>query len=175
MSKRDQMRELFDKADKVKPIIEKDGQVYVSFEDAAVLNSINSYEGKGTGMQVRNKDGSLASTGKTVHAISPDRFFDNRYKKKNKTTMLVVSGHDNDGYRCIKEQEKGNIFIRNVPCYVFVRDAESGELRLDKVITVSDSEFISDFTNRLSNKAFAELLPMIIAFGSDLSVDDMPI
>lgn len=178
MSKRDEMRELYEKEDKVKKFAEKDGAVYVSFEDAAVLNSLNAYDPKGTGIQLRNRDGSLASTGKTVHAVNPDYFFLNRYKVKGtgaSRRMLVVSGHEPTGWRCITEQQKGKIFIKTIPCYVFYRDAESKELVLEKVATVSDSEFISDFTNTLDNKSMAEILPLITEKGNDVTASSMPI
>ena len=174
MDIRNKFAELFDKADKVKPMAEKDGQVFVTFDEASTLNSLNMMNEAKTGMQLRNRDGSLASTGKTVHAINPDYFFLNRYKKKNKTTLLVVSGHEEVGYRCIREQETGKIHIKTIPCYVFVR-TDSGELKIDKVATVSDTEFISDFTNTLTHKAFAELLPMITSYGEELTADEMPI
>ena len=174
MSVESKFKELFAKADKVKPMAEKDGQVYVTFDEASTLNNINMLNKENTGMQVRNKDGSIASTGKTVHAINPEYFFLNRYKKKNKTTMLVVSGHEEVGYRCIKEQESGSVFVKTIPCYVFVR-GDDGELKLDKLSTVSDSEFISDFTNTLTHKAFAEILPMITQYGKGMTADEMPI
>lgn len=177
MSKREAMRELFDKADKVKPMAEKDGQVYVTFDEAATLNSINSYEGKGTGQQVRNHDGSLASTGKTVHAVNPDYFFANRYKvkgAKGNQKMHIVSGHEPIGFRAIKEQEQGKIFIKTIPCYVIAR-GEDGKLALEKVATVSDSEFISDFTHTLNHESMAEILPLIANSGTSMTADDMPI
>ncbi len=177
MDIRSKFAELFDKADKVKPMAEKDGQVYVTFDEASTLNSLNMMNDSKTGMQIRNKDGSLASTGKTVHAINPDYFFANRYKvvgKPGSKKLLVVSGHDDTGYRCIKEQETGSVHVKTIPVYVFVRD-ENNELTLDKVATVSDSEFISDFTNTLTHKAFAELLPMITSYGTGRTADELPI
>ena len=173
MSKRENLRQLFEDADKVVPIAEKDGQKICTFADAATLNSVNAYEGEGTGVQVRNPDGSVASTGKTVHAINPNYFFANRYKVKAKK-MYVVSGHEPNGFRCINEQERGRIHIKTVPCYVFSRN-EKGELELEKVITVSDTEFISDFTHTLNNKSMAELLPMITSYGNEITADEMPI
>lgn len=177
MSKREQMRELFDRADKIVPMAEKDGQVFVDFDEASVLNSVNSYEGGGTGMQVRNPDGTLASTGKTVHAMNPNYFFANRYKvrgSKGREKMYVVAGHEPMGFRCIQEQEKGKLHIKTVPCYVFMRN-EEGNLYIEKVTTISDTEFISDFTNTLNNKSMAELLPMITSYGTELTADEMPI
>ena len=176
-TKRETMRQLFEDADKIVPMAQKDGQVYVDFNDASVLNSVNAYEGGGTGVQVRNPDGSLASTGKTVHAMNPNYFFANRYRlkgAKGNQRLLVVSGHEPTGFRCIQEQARGRIHIKTIPVYVFRRD-EDGNLNLEKSETVSDTEFISDFTHTLNNKSMAELLPMITSFGNDMSADDMPI
>ena len=173
MSKRERMRELYEKADNVKPYAEKDGNVYVSFADAAVLNSVNAEEPHGTGLQTRNPDGTLASSGKRVHAINPDYFFANRYKLKGKK-LHVVSGHEPTGYRCIKEQSSGRVFVKTIPVYVIARD-ENKELVLERVTTISDSEFISDFTNTLDHKSMAEILPLITQHGNEMTADSMPI
>lgn len=173
MTKLEETRELLEKADRVKPIAEKDGHTYVTFEDAATLNNVHKYNGVDTGIQKRNRDGSLASTGKTVHAVNPEYWFANRYKVKGKK-LYVVSGHEPTGFRCIKEQEKGIIHVKSIPCYVFARD-ESKQLVLEKVATVADSEFVSDFTAKLSNSAFAELLPMITSHSSGMTSDELPI
>ena len=173
MSKRERMRELYEKADKVRPFAEKDGQLYVSFEDASVLNSVNAEEPSGTGLQTRNVDGSLASTGKRVHAVNPDYFFANRFMVKGKK-LHVVSGHDPIGYRCIREQSSGHVFVKTIPVYIFSRN-EDKELVLERVSTISDSEFISDFTKTLDHKSMAELLPLITEHGNDMTADSMPI
>lgn len=170
---REERRILYDKADNVKPLAEKDGQVWVSFEDASVLNSVNAEDPKGTGLQLRNADGSLASTGKTVHAVNPDYFFLNRYKVKGKK-LHIVSGHEPTGYRCIREQSKGHIFVKTIPVYIISRD-EDKNLVLEKVATVSDTEFISDFTNMLDHKSMAEVLPLITQHGNEMTADSMPI
>lgn len=184
MSKRDEMRELYARADKVRPLAEKDGQVIVTFEDAATLNSIEAFDPQtGTGEQVRNADGSIASTGKRVHAINPDYFYLNRFKVKGagaSRKLYVVSGHEPTGFRCIREQEKGKVFIKTIPCYVFSRekteDKESvGKLILEKVTTISDTEFISEFTGTLDNASMAELLPMITKYGTNRTAEAMPI
>lgn len=166
------MKELYQKVDEIRPFAEKDGEVWVSFEDAATLNSYNADE-PNTGMQTRNADGTLASTGKTVHAVNPDYFFANRYKVKGKK-MILVSGHTSDGYRCIKEQSSGRVFLKTIPAYVIARDAE-GKLFLEKQTVISDTEFISEFTNKLDNKSMAEVLPLITVVSGDMSADTMPI
>lgn len=171
MGKKERMRELYQAVDNVKPLAEKDGEVWVTFSDAAVLNSYNADEPK-TGMQTRNADGTLASTGKTVHAVNPDYFFANRYKVKGKK-MILVSGHTTDGYRCIKEQSSGRVFLKTIPAYVIARDSD-GKLALEKQTVISDTEFISEFTNKLDNKSMAEILPLITEI-KDMSADTMPI
>lgn len=172
-SKRDRMRQLYDKADKIKPMAEKDGQVFVTFDEAATLNSLNAEEPHGTGMQTRNADGSIASTGKTVHAVNPDYFFANRYMVKGKK-MHVVSGHEPIGYRCIKEQNSGHVFVKSIPVYVIARD-EDKNLVLERVTTISDSEFISDFTKTLDHESMAKILPLITEHGDGMTADSMPI
>ena len=171
-SKKERMKALYEAVDNVKPLAEKDGEVFVTFEDAAVLNSYNADEPK-TGMQTRNKDGSLASTGKTVHAVNPDYFFMNRYKVKGKK-LIIVSGHTSDGYRCIKEQSSGRVFLKTIPAYIIARDTD-GKLYLEKQTVISDTEFISEFTNKLDNKSMAEILPLITSNGSEMTADSMPI
>lgn len=171
MSRRERMKELYQKVDEVRPLAEKDGEMFVTFEDAAILNSYNADE-PNTGMQTRNPDGSLASTGKRVHAVNPDYFFMNRYKVKGKK-MILVSGHTSDGYRCIKEQNSGRVFLKTIPAYIIARNSD-GELYLEKQTVISDTEFISEFTNKLDNKSMAEILPLITAV-SDMSADAMPI
>ena len=155
-------------------IAEKDGEVYVSFEDAAVLNSANSFVGnKGTGMRTYNRDGSLASTGKRVHAM-PSSYWLNRYKVKAKK-MYVVSGHDVDGYRLIMEQKEGRCHIKTIPCYVIARD-ENKNLYLEKVTTISSTEFLSEFTNELNKELAAEIQPLILNAGAEMSqTNEMPI
>ena len=172
MGRKERMKELYEKVDNVRPFAEKDGEVYVSFEDAAVLNSFNADEPQ-TGMQTRNADGTLASTGKTVHAVNPDYFFLNRYKVKGKK-LIVVSGHTTDGYRCIKEQAQGRVFLKTIPAYIIARDSD-GNLFVEKQTVISDTEFISEFTNRLDNKSMAEILPLLTSNGSEMTADSMPI
>lgn len=171
-SKKERMKELYEKVDNVRPLAEKNGEVFVTFEDAAVLNSYNADE-PDTGLQTRNPDGSLARTGKRVHAVNPDYFFMNRYKVKGKK-LILVSGHTTDGYRCIKEQASGRVFLKSIPAYIISRDSD-GNLNLEKQTVISDTEFISEFTNKLDNKSMAEILPLITSNGSEMTADSMPI
>lgn len=169
-----EIAELYEKADKIKPLAEKNGEIYVTFEDASVINSINAMDQKGTGIQTRNRDGSIASSGKRVHAINPDYFFANRCMKKGKK-LYVVSGHEPNGYRCIKEQQSGSTFIKTIPVYVVVRD-EEGNLKIDNLTNTDEKTFIAEYTNILSNALMAEIMPLIVAYGdAQTQLDKMPI
>ena len=175
-ARREQISNLYDAVDKIQPIAQKeDGSVIVDFADAAAINSLNAFEGNhGTGMQTRNADGTLASTGKRVHAINPDYFFLNRVKKKGKK-LYVVSGHEPSGYRCIREQANGRTFIKSIPCYVITRDSD-GNLCCESRTTIGEREFIEEFNDSLSNALMAEILPLIVSVGEKLSaIDKMPI
>lgn len=180
MSKKSEMLEMLTKEQEIREnriIAEKDGQVYVSFPDAAVLNSANAYEPKGTGMRTYNRDGSLASTGKTVHAVNPNYFFMNRYMVKGSGAnkrLYIVSGHTPEGYRLIKEQNTGRCYIKTVPVAVVGRDAD-GNLFLDEISTVPEADFIGKFTKQLKNKDMAEILPLIVDHGIEMTADEMPI
>lgn len=176
MSKKEEMLAMLEQEKEIyekRIIAEKDGGVYVSFEDAAVLNSANAYDPKGTGMRTYNRDGSLASTGKKVHAV-PDSYWLNRYKVKAKK-MYVVSGHDVDGYRLIMEQKEGRCHIKTIPCYIIARD-ENKELYLEKVTTITANEFLSDFTGELNKELAAEIQPLILNAGVEYTTtNEMPI
>lgn len=168
------MRETFENFEKVKPIAEKNGTKIVSYEDAKTLSDMEMYERTpDTGDRTFNPDGSLARTRVLTAAINPDKRFNNRYRIKGKIgdrKMQVVVD-----YRALKEQSSGQIYLKNIPCYEIGRD-ENGNLKLEKVITVSDTEFISDFTDKLSVDVMAQVAPLIEEHGADISTTNaMPI
>ena len=181
MATRDEMLAMLEEDKEIREkriIADKDGQVYVNFHDAAVLNSAESYSPDGTGLREYNPDVSLASTGKTIHAMNPDFYFMNRYRVKRpsgRDQMWVVSGHTPEGFRLIKEQATGKCFMHSIPVAVIMRDKETKELYLDRMTTVTEAEFISDFTKTLDNKSMAEILPLIVNHGAEISADEMPI
>lgn len=171
--------ETLTRAAEIKPIAEVNGVKVVSFEDAAVLANAEGYEPTpDTGLRTFNPDGTLARTRKLTSAINPDVYFDNRYKLKGKLgkEMWIVSAFTPSGYRAITEQARGQIFLKNIPCHVLVRDETTKELKVDRVENVSDAEFVSDFTNKLSNELMARVQKVISEFGAELTAHKtMPI
>jgi len=182
MGKNEEIRALLNEAEEImqhRVIAEKDGEIYVTPHDAAILNSAAAMEGEGTGMRTYNPDGSICGTGKKIHAVNPDYFFANRYKISgkpgSKKMNLVCGARDNDSFLAIMYGQKdGRLRVSYLPCYVFSRNDE-GKIVLEKVTTVSASEFISDFHNSLNHKDMAEILPQIFEGGNDVTAESMPI
>lgn len=161
--------ETMQKAQEVQPIGEKDGVKVVTFEDAVALNDADMLEPKqGVRTRAYNPDGTLARTSRMTTAMNVESYFINRFKLKAKKLNVVVD------YRAIKEQATGACYLKQIPCYVFGRD-EANNLVLEKVTTVGDTEFISDYINTLEPGAMAQLLPLIAAHGTNQTTSELPI
>lgn len=168
------MREVIEsERQKVKPIAVRNGVKVVTYEDAKKLTDLEMYaRTPDTGDRTFNPDGSLART-RTLHtAINPERRFANRYRIKGKPgerkMQIVVD------YQAIKEQATGRVYRKLIPCYEVVR--EDNEYKVVSVVTVSDAEFISDFTNKLSVELMMKIAPIIDEYGADISSTNvMPI
>ena len=74
MTKRERMRELYEKADNIKPFAEKNGQLYVSFEDASVLNSLNQDKVAMLGRGLANETDNALQFNKGKARLSAWRF-----------------------------------------------------------------------------------------------------
>lgn len=144
-----------------------DGEQYVSFEDYVNCTVADVVEKRDLGLFEKNPDGSPAGTSKRWVAVSMEQLFLNRYSVKDGKLYVVTD------WWCISEQQSGRIPIKNIPCYVIER--KDKDLALDKVITVSDQEFLTDFTGVLDNKAMAQVLPLISRAGQATTKDKMPI
>lgn len=163
------VREILDAANKVEPIAEKDGKKIVTFEDAAALANMEGVEPTPkTGMRTYNPDGSLAKIRTRASAINPANYFANRYYMTQKRLKVVVD------WRAIQEQASGQVYISNIPAYVFMRD-EKGNLFIEKIETISDAEFVSKYTDQLNEDAMKQIAPLIANYGSDVTATELPI
>lgn len=149
------MREILDIAENAKPIAKVNGKEAVTFEDYMALASADNINNTDLGLTKFNPDGTPACTNVKRVAINVENFFINRYKLVRKTLWIVVD------YYCISEQASGKIPYKQVPCYVISR-GEDGNLKLDKMTTVSDTEFLADFTHSLDREAMTEILPLLV-------------
>lgn len=167
-------RELLQKADEVNVYAEEHGSRLVSFEDAAILGAADSIEGKiDTGMRKLNPDGTLARSKARTVAINLEAYTNNRFRTKRakdgKELQIVID------YRAIVDLQMGRtIYTSKVPVHVIIRD-EAGNLKYVKTITVSDSEFVSEFTNKLGVNEMLEILPLLNNAGNEVSESEMPI
>lgn len=162
------MQEIIRNAEKVKPVgMTENGAKIVSFEDQRSMSQLNIVEGGDFGQMTMNADGTVARPYAPYLAVNLDSFYINRYKKVGKKLYIVTD------YRAIKEQATGMVYAKTIPCYVVAR-GEDGKLFLEKVVNVSDTDFIADFTHTLKHEAMQEVLP-VLAGGGEVTADELSI
>lgn len=175
------MREILERADKVKPIAEHDGVKVVSPEDAIALQeeqmlAIQSKEDVDLGDYELNPDGTIARTRGTILAINEERRLMNKFRVKGKGRKLLQVVTD---YRAVKEHSRGTVYLANVPVYEFVReeteDGEKGDLVLVSQTTVPDKVFLTEFQDSLDNASMYEVLEAVTRNQEDVSKKEMPI
>lgn len=162
------MRDILQAAEKVEPIAQRNGVKVVSFDDSTVMAQADLTNGVDLGNRIVNPDGTIARSRAPYAAVNLENFYANRYRKIGKVLRVVVD------YRAIKEQASGRVYLKQIPCYEIARDEKSGELELKKVCTISDTEFIGDYTHKLNREAMAQILPLITG-GIDVTADDISI
>ena len=143
------------RAEEIEPLYEQNGVKVVSFEDQRAAAQAEITEGVDLGNRTVNPDGTIARSRTKYAAINPDYLYMNRYKKIGTKLVLVTD------YRAIKEQSRGRVYLRQIPAYVISRNPDTKELVLDKVITVSDTEFIGEYTRQLSPAAMKQIIPLL--------------
>ena len=149
------LRELLDKVENIKPIASRNGVKIVSFEEQRDLAQAEKLQNPG-GLNVLefNEDGSLSSTPTRYAAVNIDTFYRNRFKKVDDEVWIVTD------YRAIKEQASGRVYAKRIPAFVIKRGANK-KLVLSRMVTISDDEFISDFTHILNRETMEEILPLL--------------
>lgn len=171
------MKETLDKASTVKPIANRNGSKIVSYEDATVLVQAQMMEEQygatvDLGDREINPDGTVGRSRSNILAINEDRRLANLYRVAGKQgggkkLQVVID------YRAVTEHDTGQVYIARIPVYEFERVDK--ELKMVGMTTVSDEDFISKFTARLSNKAMYEVLAAINENTEEVGVDEMPI
>lgn len=162
-----ELRELLDRAEKITPVKVENGIKIVSFEnqrDAATMDAMNQ-----TGLDTVqfNPDGTVARTPVKFAAVNLDSYYINRYKRVKDAYYVV-----ND-YRAIREQADGSVYLKVIPAFVIKRN-EQKQLYLEKVVTISDTEFVTDFVHSLNRESMAQILPLIVN-GVGITTDDLAI
>ena len=167
------MTEIIEKSKKVKPIGQRNGINIVSFEEQVAAAQADIMNRTDMGIVKMNQDGTVAQTPTRYAAVNMDSYYINRYKLvkgrgNGKDKMLIVTD-----YRAITEQASGRVYAKQIPAYLIGRN-DAGELELEKTVTVSDAEFVAEFTHTLKREAMAEILPLLTA-GVDVTKDDISI
>ena len=161
------LQEIIDKTKDVKPIAEHNGIGIVSFEEQRDLAQLKKLEDPGLETIQMNPDGTVARTPVRFAAVNLDNFYINRYKRVKDSLYIVTD------YRAIMEQQTGGVYAKQLPAFVVKRDADKN-LILDKVVTVSDTEFLADFTHTLNREAMAQIMPLLVS-GVGVTTDDLGI
>lgn len=164
-----EIKELIEKTEKIEPVTVINGIKVVEFSeqrDLALMDNLTQEETLGT-LQ-RNPDGSIARTPVKYAAVNMDYYYLNRYKKVKDSLYIVTD------FRAIMEQKNGSVYAKQILAYVVSRDKESGSLKIDKTVMVSDTEFVADFTHILNREAMAQIVPLL-ANGVGVTSDDLGI
>lgn len=140
-------------AENIQPLYEQNGVKVVSFEDQKAAAQADLTEGFDLGTRTVNPDGTIARSRTKYAAINTDYLYLNRVKKVGTKMVVVVD------YRAIREQDTGLVYLKNIPGYVFGR--QDGEIVLEKIISVPDTEFVSEYTKQLKPEAMAKLIPLM--------------
>lgn len=169
MSNVAELKDLIAKTEAIKPITTVNGVKVVEpseQRDLAVLAKMTDDETLGT-LEL-NPDGSIARTPVKYAAVNPEYYFINRYKRV-KDSLYVVTD-----FRAIMDQQNGSIYAKQIPAHVITRDKESGNLKLDKTVMISDTEFVADYIHKLNREAMEQIVPLI-ANGVGVTADDLAI
>ncbi len=152
------MKEFLERAEKVQPYDEVDGEKIVSFSDFQALGVQDQIEGRDLGVRKMNPDGTVASSRHPFVAVNPDKAYANRYVMSGKTLKIVTD------YRAISEQAKGQIYATKLQVYEIVRNADTKKLEVKAVSTVTDKEFIEKFNRELDMQSYLQVKAAIMEY-----------
>lgn len=169
MNGKAELKDLIDKTDKIQPVTTVNGVQVVQFSEQRDLAQMEKMMGNDTlGTLQMNPDGTVARTPVKYAAVNMDYYYINRYKKVKDSYYIVTD------FRAIQEQQTGTVYAKQIPAFVIVRDKETGSLKIDKTVMVSDTEFVADFTHMLNREAMAQIVPLL-ANGVGVTSDDLAI
>ena len=148
--------------------IDEEGSKYVSFEDYVNLTTADTVNKGDLGLVPLNPDGSPAGTPHKYVAVAMDQLFMNRYRVKDGKVEVVTD------WWSINKQSSGQLPQSRIPCFVLGRDKDK-KLVYEKTITISDTEFLSDFTGSLDREAMTLILPLLAKKDHGVTKDKLPI
>lgn len=158
--------EILENAKDAQPIGEINGKKAYSFRDYMDVTTASLYNKETLDLTRYNPDGSPAATPAPNVAVNVETTFMNRFRVREDRLDVVTD------YWAIKEQSSGKIPYKQIPCYVIKRDGKN--LKLEKMINVSDREFLEEFTGQLDRDAM-ELIQPLLVNNSGIEKEKLPI
>ncbi len=169
------INEILQKASDVEPIAERDGRQIMSFEDQMALATKENMEsmtnqamGKKTGDLGGikwNPDGSLARTKGNTAAVNVDRYYDNRFRKiKNKYYVVIDK-------RAIAGLRDNKVPYPHIEAYII--GEEDGKVVCEKKVTISDKDFVADYTHRLDHASMKMVLNAIAEYDVEKETESL--
>lgn len=151
MTEKVSLQAILEKTKDVKPIGENRGIKIVTFEEQRDLAQKEKLENAVISDVVEfNPDGSVAATPTRYAAVNPDHYYINRFRKVGQKYHIVTD------YRAITEQASGTIYTTTVPCYIVAE--KDGEPVLERLVSISDRDFVADFTHILDHESMQYLM-----------------
>lgn len=149
------------------------GTPVTTFEDQRD-NAVHILRNKGDAGARKVSAGGAVLRSKVINAaVNSHTFYNNRYRLLD-DNIEILSTHTTDGFRIIDELERsGRIPFHQINVAVIKRDGL--DLKLVGQKTVTDTEFIKDFTHKLNKEAMKELLPIIFFTPEVTGEDKLPI
>lgn len=160
------IKEILERAEDVQPIAEKNGKRLVTFEDYRSLATVANMNDQDLGGLAFNPDGSMAHTKGNMAAVNINDFYANKFKKVKNKYYVVVD------LMAIREVEKtGMAPYQNIRGYLI--GEKDGKVVCEKPVTISDKDFIADFTHTLDHASMAIVLDAISKMGVDAGTEKL--
>ena len=167
--------EILQKAADVTPIGERNGRQIMTFEDQMALatkenmeSTMNAAMGKSSGDLGGikwNPDGSLARTKGNTAAVNMERYYDNRFKKIKNKYYVVLDKLAIAGLRDNK------VPYPHIEAYIIGEN--EGRVVCEKKVTISDKDFVSDYTHKLDHASMKMVLNAINEFDVEKETESL--
>lgn len=173
MKKAKSIGEILDQRDNIKPIGDANGVKLVTYDEITSISMAEQMDKTiDMGDRTVNPDGTIARSRVLYAAVNPENLYINRFR-----TLHTEDGDKMEivvDYRAIREQERGQIYVQRIPSYIIARNSK-GKLFVEKMTSVKDTEFVSEFTHKLNINAMKEIFDLIASEGTSISTEDITI
>lgn len=167
--------EILRKAEEVTPIAERGGRQIMSFDDQMALatkENMESMTNKAMGKKDGdlgglkwNSDGSLARTRGNAASVNLDSFYNNRFKKIKNKYYVVIDKLAIAGLRDNK------VPYPHIEAYLIGEN--EGKIVCEKKVTISDKEFVADYTHKLDHASMKMVLDAIADFDIEKETESL--